>query len=423
MSSVEEDVRKIMNLAPFADPFLETFDPATDSLEAIRGAIDGLEAGIFAYGITSGPQEVEIDDKADFEVVVLNPGGDIVPAGSITPGTYYISRIRDGTKTAIYNHAAVAVDGKVTLDIPYEFTVANWSPGDLIEVKFTGIETDIGGTVTKFPDMVLQGRVVRDEEIYTDTQALLADVGDGSTLTLGSVTGALGDPATDTFAAVIGQLLDAALGMDTASTGAETQVTLLRSILERIGETPADPDDSLHTIVGQRDTAALGKNADDTGAETVIALLRSLIDRIGNVGASDIDGLIDTLTADITGATGIFHEQVDTAVNITAILASETTVLDLSVADTRYIVRSLRLKAADPSTETITVRLYELINDVLTVVDTFDIDGANFGTYHSLMDMFGLQHLAGDSLKVTVQVSGGAGVAVTGQYSHAKTNV
>jgi len=40
-----------------------------------------------------------------------------------------------------------------------------------------------------------------------------------------------------------------------------------------------------------------------------------------------------------------------------------------------------------------------------------------------LMDMFGLPHLAGDSLKVTVQVSGGVGVVVTGQYSHAKTNV
>ncbi|GAJ03259.1 unnamed protein product, partial [marine sediment metagenome] len=49
---------------------------------------------------------------------------------------------------------------------------------------------------------------------------------------------------------------------------------------------------------------------------------------------------IADLLADIKGATGIFHEQADTAVNITAIAASETDVLNLAVANTRYIVRS-----------------------------------------------------------------------------------
>ncbi|GAJ03659.1 unnamed protein product, partial [marine sediment metagenome] len=132
---------------------------------------------------------------------------------------------------------------------------------------------------------------------------------------------------------------------------------------------------------------------------------------------------IADLLADIKGATGIFHEQTDTTVNITAIVASETDVLNLAVADTRYIVRSLRLKCADPGANTVTVRLYELVNDVLTVVDSFVIDTTNFGTYHSLMDMFGLPHLAGDNLKVTVQASAGGPYAVTGQYSHAKTNV
>lgn len=132
---------------------------------------------------------------------------------------------------------------------------------------------------------------------------------------------------------------------------------------------------------------------------------------------------VAALAADIEGATGIFHEQVDTAVNINAIAASETDVLNLVVANTRYIVRSLRLKCADPGANTVTVRLKELVNDVLTDVDTFDITNANFATYHSLMDMFGLPHLAGDELQVTVRASAGGPYAVTGQYSHAKTNV
>lgn len=118
----------------------------------------------------------------------------------------------------------------------------------------------------------------------------------------------------------------------------------------------------------------------------------------------------------------IIHEQADTPVNITAILASETDVLDLNVASTRYIVRNLRLKAVDPGVETITVRLRELINNVSTIVDTFTITTANFGTYHSLMDMFGLPHLAGDDIQVTVQASAAGPYTVTGQYSHAKTN-
>lgn len=241
--------------------------------------------------------------------------------------------------------------------------------------------------------------------------AIQADIGDGSALTLGSIAGVLGDPATDTFAEVIGQLLDPPLATNAASDGTQTGVTLLRTILDRIGQTPDAADDAIHTILGQRDATPLGKNADDTGAESAIALLRSIIDRIGNVGTSDIYSSLQN----------VFFEEEDVPVSIDAIAASETTVLDLSEANTRYMVKSLRLKAADPSTETLTVRLYELINDVLTNVDSFEIDAANFGTYHSLMDMFGLPHLAGDNLKVTVQMSGGAAVAVTGQYSYSKT--
>jgi len=131
---------------------------------------------------------------------------------------------------------------------------------------------------------------------------------------------------------------------------------------------------------------------------------------------------INTKIDSIVGATGAFLEQADTAVTINAVLA-ETDVLDLSVADTRYIVRSLRLKAVDPGVgETITVRLRELINDVSTIVDTFTIDTNNFGTHHSLMDMFGVPHLAGDDIHVTVLASAAGPYAITGQYSHAKAD-
>ena len=58
-----------------------------------------------------------------------------------------------------------------------------------------------------------------------------------------------------------------------------------------------------------------------------------------------------------------------------------------------------------------------------TTVDTFAVTTANFATYFSLMDMFGQPQIAGDSIIVTTQNSAVAIVAVTGQFSYAKTNV
>ncbi|TET43279.1 MAG: hypothetical protein E3J60_00530 [Dehalococcoidia bacterium] len=136
-----------------------------------------------------------------------------------------------------------------------------------------------------------------------------------------------------------------------------------------------------------------------------------------------LTALVVALIADIEGATGIFHEQADVAFNVNAVLAAEADIFHLAAADTRYIVRSLRLKCVDPGAETVTVRLYELVNDALTEVDSFLITNANFATYHSMMDMFGLNHLAGDELQVTVQASAVGPYAVTGQYSVGNNNV
>ncbi len=151
------------------------------------------------------------------------------------------------------------------------------------------------------------------------------------------------------------------------------------------------------------------------------SVLGSIWDILGDP-AVDLATQIAAIAAAIGAIDSSFQEQPDVAVTIDAIAAGETNVFDLSVADTRYIVRNLRLKLANPGVETCTVRLYSLINDVLTVVDTFAIDAANFATYHSSMDMFGVPQPAGDSLKVTVQMSAGAAVAVTGQYSYAEAS-
>ena len=252
MSSTSEDLRKIMNLDPFAVHFSETFNPAYHSLEAIRGAVDALEYGIFGYGVVAGAQIVEINDKAEFAVELLNPGGIIIPWGSITPGTYTIHRIRNGAKVTVYTHAAVApvAGGRVELDTPYEFAAGAdvpptyyWLPGDLFMVVFSGIYTTIDSTETHFPDMILTGRISRDEEIetileYTTTDTLKNAIEDDTD----SVYNRLGDPTGRTnFKSLYAMLelddtanynLDDILRTGYATAGANLGTG---SIMERIG--------------------------------------------------------------------------------------------------------------------------------------------------------------------------------------------
>lgn len=111
----------------------------------------------------------------------------------------------------------------------------------------------------------------------------------------------------------------------------------------------------------------------------------------------------------------------ETAVDITAILASETDFLNLVASDgTHYTVDNIFLKSADPGgANDVIVRLYQLVNAVLTIVSSKTINTAGSVTYYSLMDLFGLPHLAGDSIQITVQQEvGGGPTAVTGSYAY-----
>lgn len=100
--------------------------------------------------------------------------------------------------------------------------------------------------------------------------------------------------------ATAGQKTDVIPAMSAASDGTQTIVQLARSIHELVGQTPADPDDSLHTVLGQRDAAALGTGTADDGTQTAMTLLRGLFDRLGelNVAAATGDpGTTTTLAA------------------------------------------------------------------------------------------------------------------------------
>jgi len=95
-------------------------------------------------------------------------------------------------------------------------------------------------------------------------------------------------------------------------------------------------------------------------------------------------------------------------------------IIDLNSVGHVYRLEHLRIKSADPTgVITVTVNLYEEINDVETKVDFSIINTDNYGTYFSLMDLFGLDNVKGDLIKVTCLASAGSGVAILGQYGYA----
>jgi len=116
-------------------------------------------------------------------------------------------------------------------------------------------------------------------------------------------------------------------------------------------------------------------------------------------------GLADTLTGVGSGAT------IDTLTEISAIRAP-----DIS----HYIVDKFIIKSDDPGAgNRVAVRLYEMVNDIPVAIRTFYITPANFATYFSLADMFGLTILSDYNVEITVrqEVAGGPTV-ITGQYTY-----
>lgn len=114
----------------------------------------------------------------------------------------------------------------------------------------------------------------------------------------------------------------------------------------------------------------------------------------------------------------IFQELQSEGIDDVATLTG-TLIVDLSAVNTKYVLRGLTIKSADPGVETVTVSKIKLINDIETTVDSFIIDTTNWGTYQELTDMFGDEAIFGDLIKIVCTTSAGT-IAIIGQYSYAK---
>lgn len=98
--------------------------------------------------------------------------------------------------------------------------------------------------------------------------------------------------ATTTTAHVVGNKADTIPAMNAAPNNTDSLIRLCKALLERVGATPNDPDDSLHTITGQRDDAATNDDMSDITTTSIVAKLRLILNRMST----------DAFTATIQGA-------------------------------------------------------------------------------------------------------------------------
>lgn len=139
------------------------------------------------------------------------------------------------------------------------------------------VDDDGSGTLTIRPALIAASGDTNDYIIFKDFETPIPGV-----------------DSTDNYQMrdVIGQKADTMAAMNTAPVDTDSIVTVVKNIMERVGVTPADPDDSLHTIIGQRDATA------DTTAGTAS---HSALWNAAVAGLGLVDGGAEGFEADGTG--------------------------------------------------------------------------------------------------------------------------
>lgn len=277
-----------------------TFNIADTICEAVR---TDLSTAVFFTRITTEADEQEVIplvSKCENPRIDMNAGTgieifrvsltnirDVEPtAAEITGYSVETYRFREGTDsdwnaTGISDVTMSDADGVVIGT--YDFPNAEWLPGDLCKVVVSDITVTDATTLhaQQLPDV-----------------AIFFEVG--------------GPPNADstrnyTAKDVIGNKDDAIPAMD-AAPGSWSLEALAKAILERVGATPADPDDSLHTIAGQRDDAAPAMDTAPTSTDTLVEHLKAIRETVGQTPNDPDDSLLDVSgqrddASDLTAAT------------------------------------------------------------------------------------------------------------------------
>jgi hypothetical protein len=157
------------------------------------------------------------------------------------------------------------------------------------------------------------------------------------------------------------------------------------------------------------------QNVGSIGVSGDFAYLDDLLDNSGTLQIGGVAHILGTITN--TGTLTYMGYYPEIAINVAITNPVVSNLVLLASTTKRYTIDSLVLKSVDPGVNTVTVRLWKLVNAVLTEIGSFAITTVNFATYFTLMDMFGVPTLAGDSIKITAEVSAGGPYGITGSYT------
>jgi len=134
--------------------------------------------------------------------------------------------------------------------------------------------------------------------------------------------------------------------------------------------------------------------------------------------------ILDDRSAGATVLDFTNYPKPEAPININAIVGAEIPVIAFNgvATDNRFTLNQLYLKSENPVADTILIRLYQLINNIPTIVRQFVITGGgggNWVNYLSLVDMFNLGALFGRYIIITAEVIGvGGPYNILGQYQY-----
>jgi hypothetical protein len=274
-------------------------------------AINNAQTEVSVYA----PQVVDVNNVGHIEVCIVDKDVGLVPAASMVAGTFQLVRVRGAVSTNIGAVTAwTKANGRISTNVT--FAAADWATDDAYQIVPQGDTTYTVGVTVYYPAIpTISGYIGDLSTIEGKIDSLLADVGDASASTLGSVYGILGNPpAGAPISGSIGDPLHTAAAGGSIGDNASLAL-LLRYVTDQVGTFVGG---NLPTLTGrlgdpvQTITAMLGNDAagvDSLSAQIGADGLDSIATQIGASGADPISTQIganglDSIAVQI-GANGL----------------------------------------------------------------------------------------------------------------------
>ena len=376
----------------------ERLEAAQVDLTAILAAA-GAGTNLRTEKSASGP--VEANAFIDFDIAIFDVdlGAVLAVDIDITAISVSLARSRAGvdfSTVGITQPVFAKATGRVYCS--FQFANAEWGEGDLYKLAVTGIEATVDASVVFIPAAVWSNAILAPSAggagTLTEVETTSLNVGDGTNTSL-SRAGLLQRYIADSVSTGIKQLTQAP---------ASASATVITDA--NITETFNFKGALVLVLSGTNAGSSRPVVVSAVGSVTVYPPFDA------NVLAGETAILISAWRPNV------WNQQVSVSISGNAV-PGVLTLLSLATAGYSYMLNNLRVKCVDPGADTVTIKLYELIAGLgSTLVDSFVIDTSNYTTYYSLMDMFGIANVAGESIIVTATASANS-YAITGRYQYA----